>query len=124
MPVPGMVYVVDDDNAVRDAVCMLLQSHDIPFRAYVSGSAFLREVSLEKNACLLIDLNMPGTTGLEVLAELQRREIEIPAIVMTGGLATGMQAVAARNGATVLRKPFRSGELMAHIKQMLAGHQA
>jgi len=120
----GMVYVVDDDDAVRDSVSILLQIHGVRVRTYASGGAFLRDPSPEKNACLLIDMDMPGTTGIDVLAELQRRGTAIPAIVMTGGRATSLQAAAARIGATVLRKPFRSGELMVHIKQLLAGYQA
>lgn len=118
-----MVYIVDDDAAVRDSVSMLLQSHGVPALTYASGSAFLRDVASDKNACLLIDMNMPGMTGLEVLAELQKRGITIPAIVMTGGLAAGMQAAAARIGTTILRKPFRSGELMAHINEALSRYQ-
>ena len=124
MPVPGIVYVVDDDEAVRDSVSMLLQIHGITARTYPSGGAFLRDLAPEKNACLLIDLNMPGMTGFEVLAELQRRGIAIPAIVMSGGLVISTPAVRGRIGATVLPKPFRSGELLAHIKEALAGYRA
>ena len=124
MPVAGIVYVVDDDEAVRDSVSMLLQIHGITVRSYASGGAFLRDSVAEKNRCLLIDLNMPGMTGPEVLAELQRRSIAIPAIVMTGGLTPNTQAAAAQTGAIVLRKPFRPGELMAHIKEALASHRA
>jgi two-component system, LuxR family, response regulator FixJ len=123
MSVPGTVYVVDDDDAVRDSVSLLLQIHGVLALTYASGDAFLRDVSPDKNACLRIDMNMPGMTGLEVLAELQRRGIAIPAIVMTGVLAASMQAAAARTGATVLRKPFRSGELLAYIKEALGRYQ-
>ena len=121
---PGMVYVVEDDDGVRDSVAMLLRNYGVPVRTYASGGAFLRDLCPEKEACLLIDMNMPGVTGLEVLAELQRRGIAIPAIVMTGGLASSIEAAAARIGVTVLRKPFRPGELMAQIKQALASYQA
>lgn len=124
LPVPGMVYIVDDDDAVRDSLSMLLQINGVPALTYASGDAFLHDVSPDRNACLLIDMNMPGMTGLEVLAELQTRGITIPTIVMTGGLAAGMQAAAARTGATVLRKPFRAGELMAHVKEALGRDRA
>jgi two-component system, LuxR family, response regulator FixJ len=118
MPAERVVYVIDDDDAVRDSICMLLESYGIAARPYASGMAFLADLPPE-HGCLFVDVDMSGINGLELLDRLRSRGIAIPAIVMTGALTSTIRRAVDRAGASLLQKPFRSGELMACIKQAL-----
>ena len=118
MPKERVVFVIDDDNAVRHSICMLLESCGIVARPYASGAAFLAD-SPAAHGCLLVDVEMRGMTGLELLDRLRSREMALPAIVMTAAPTSLVQRSVDRVGATLLRKPFRSGELMASIETAL-----
>jgi FixJ family two-component response regulator len=123
MPKERVVFVIDDDNAVRHSVCMLLESYGIVARPYASGAAFLAD-SPAAYGCLLVDVEMPGMTGLELLDRLRSSGIAIPAIVMTSAPTSLVQRSVDRAGATLLRKPFRPGELMASIETALGRYRA
>jgi FixJ family two-component response regulator len=114
-------YVVDDDDAVRDSIRMLLESQGFTVCTYASGWSFLREARANRNSCLVVDVNMPGMNGLELLDQLRRDGIMVPAIVVTGRFDTGILATVDRAGAAVLlAKPFRVGELVGCIERALA----
>lgn len=119
MRMEPVVFVIDDDMAVRHSICVLLESRGIAARPYASAAAFLTDLSAAQG-CLLVDVAMPGMTGLDLLDRLRDSGIAIPAIVMTGTPTRLVQRSVDRVGATLLRKPFRSGELMACVKQALA----
>jgi FixJ family two-component response regulator len=123
MPKEQVVFVIDDDNAVRHSICMLLESYGIVARPYASGAAFLAD-SPAAPGCLLVDVDMPGMTGLELLERLRSGGIAIPAIVMTGALTSLIHGSVDRVGATLLRKPFQSGELLASIETALGRYRA
>jgi len=119
-----VVYVIDDDDAVRDSLCMLLEHCGFAVRSYASSAAFLHDAPEVKNGSLLVDVNMPGMTGPELLDHLRQRGTVIPAILMTGGITTRIQPAVDRIGATVLQKPFQSGELVACIETVLGRYRA
>ena len=123
MPAERVVYVIDDDHAVRDSLCMLLESYGIAAHPYASGVTFLRDLPPEYG-CLLVDVNMPGMNGLELLNEVRARGIAIPVIVMTGAPTSWIQLAVDQVGATLLRKPFRPGELIACVEQTLGRYHA
>ena len=112
-------YVVDDDDAVRDSIRMLLESQGFTVCTYASGWSFLREARANRNSCLVVDVNMPGMNGLELLDQLRRDGIMVPAIVVTGRFDTRIQATVDRAGAVLLAKPFRVGELVGCIERAL-----
>lgn len=112
-----MVHVVDDDEAVRDSVRSLLESHGLAVRDYASARAFL---SADGSAagCLLLDLHMPGMSGLELLENLRSAEEAIPTIIMTGRSDAGLKARAVRLGVLAfLDKPVDEDELLGTISQ-------
>jgi FixJ family two-component response regulator len=123
MPEERIIYVVDDDDAVRNSICMLLESCGVVARPYVSAVAFLADLPQE-HGCLLVDVNMPGMNGLELLDQLRGRGIAIPVIVMTSAPTSWIQLAVDRAQATLLQKPFRSGELMACVDNALGRSQA
>jgi two-component system response regulator FixJ len=119
-----VIYVIDDDDAVRDSIRMLLECHDIPVRTYASGAAFLRDEPPDESDCLLIDVDMPDMNGLDLLDALRKRGVTIPAIVMTGGLTTTNPPPADRTDAMLVEKPFGAGELISCIETALGRHRA
>jgi two-component system, LuxR family, response regulator FixJ len=119
-----MVYVIDDDDAVRDSISMLLEAHAVAVRTYASAAAFLRDVSPAWTGCLLVDVNKPGMTGLELLDQLRERGIALPAIVMTGGLTASIPQITDRYAVPILQKPFRPKELIARIEEAFGRHHA
>ena len=76
--------VVDDDDAVRDSVGILLEAHGLRVRAFASGAEFLKSDAHSGMCCLVIDYHMPGMTGIEVVQELQRLGRSFPTILITG----------------------------------------
>ncbi len=118
MPAEQAVYVVDDDDAVRSSICMLLESYGIAARPYACGTAFLADLS-PKQGCLLVDVEMPGMNGLELLDRLRGSREPIAVIMMTGAPTSRVRLAVERAGATLLRKPFGSGELMAFVARAL-----
>jgi FixJ family two-component response regulator len=78
------IVVVDDDDAVRDSVGILLETHGLRVRDFASGPEFLRSDALKIMSCLLIDYHMPDMTGLEVVEEMQRMGRSSPTILITG----------------------------------------
>lgn len=76
--------VVDDDDAVRDSVGILLEAHGLRVRDFASGAEFLKSDAHSGMCCLVIDYHMPGMTGIEVVQELQRLGRSFPTILITG----------------------------------------
>ena len=115
-----LIYVVDDDESVRDAVGMLLDSVDIPNSALPDAQTFLDTYQPGQRACLVLDIRMPGMSGLELQAEMARRQIEVPIIFITGHGDIPMAVQAMRRGAVdFLRKPFRDQELLDRIHEAI-----
>src|SRR6185503_6231598 len=80
----GTVYVIDDDEAIRDSLSFLLESADIPVVRYPSAAAFLRQLPAINGGCIITDVRMPEVTGIDLLRDLRSRGIDVPVIVITG----------------------------------------
>lgn len=114
------VYVVDDDEAVRDAMSMLLNAAGITARSFSGGQEFLESYSAGDVGCLVLDMRMPGMSGFEVLDRLQEMQAPIPVIFVTGHGDIPMAVEAMRRGAVnFIRKPFGDEELLACIDEAL-----
>jgi two-component system response regulator FixJ len=115
------VTVVDDDEGVRDSLSMLLESVGLPHRLYGSAAEFLEDLETLPHGCLVLDIRMPGMSGLELQAELLRREVMLPTIFITGHGDIGMAVQAMRLGALdFIPKPYHEQELLDRINEALA----
>jgi FixJ family two-component response regulator len=115
-----LVHIVDDDAQVRAATSYLLASKGYATEIYVNGAEFLRDADLERG-CILLDLRMPGMSGLEVQEELAARGVLLPVVVITGhgDVATAVRAM--KLGAVdFLEKPYREQDLTAAVEGALS----
>lgn len=110
------VFIIDSDDAVRDATRMLLEGEGIVARTFASAMAFLREESPERNSCIVVAGDIAG----DLLEALHQRDIVIPAIVTTSGEVTDyLYSAVARVGGALLEKPYLPRELIAHVRREL-----
>jgi FixJ family two-component response regulator len=119
------VYVVDDDKAIRTAICNLLDSAGLRSEAFGSSEEFLSQWSDEVPACLVLDVRLPGMTGIEFQEKLSNSGIYIPTIFMTAHGDIPMVKTAIRAGAIeFLTKPFQEEELLAAIRKAFSAVHA
>lgn len=114
------VFVVDDDAAVRDSVCLLLETAGLAVEAHDSAESFLAALDPQRYGCLVLDMRMPGMGGLELQAELARRGALLPIIFLTAHGDIPMTVRAMKAGAAdFLTKPVDGAELIERIEAAL-----
>jgi FixJ family two-component response regulator len=120
-----VVFVVDDDASVREAVESLLRSEGLSVRCYGSASEFLSQAPLEALACLVLDVRLPGTSGLDLQRELADKHPGLPIIFISGHGDIRMSVRAIKAGAVeFLPKPFHDQDLLDAVLQALASARA
>ena len=111
-----VVYVVDDDDAVRNAVRLLFSTADLDVETFPSAAAFLERADLERRCCVLLDIRMPGRTGTDLHDELRGRGVRAPVIFITGHGDIPMAVEAMRKGAyDFIEKPFDDEQLLQQV---------
>ncbi len=111
------VFVVDDDDAVRRSTERLLRSHGIRVESFASARAFLDNARVDAPSCLVLDVYLPGLSGLDLQHELDRSGVRIPIIFITGRGSIPMTVRAMKAGAVeFLTKPVRSQQLLAAVR--------
>lgn len=119
-----LVHVVDDDEAVRDSLALLLESSGMSARTYDSAAAFLRALPNLASGCVLTDVRMPDLDGLELQRRLMELGVQMPVIVMTGHGDVPIAVEALKAGAAdFLEKPFDDAQLLAAVSSALAAGQ-
>ena len=117
---PQTVFVVDDDDAVRNSLRMLLKSAGVHAEASASAQEFLSTYEVTQPGCLVLDVRMPGMSGLEMQHELNLRGATLPVIFITGHGDIPMAVEAMQHGAfDFLQKPFRDQELLDRVQRAL-----
>ncbi|MDB5483574.1 MAG: two component transcriptional regulator, LuxR family [Caulobacteraceae bacterium] len=113
---PATVVVIDDDPGVREAIESFLQSAGLPVASYGSVSAFAASAKLADPACLVLDVRLPGQSGLDFRGEMARAGVHPPVIFITahGDIQMSMRAMKA-GAAEFLTKPFREQEVMGRV---------
>jgi FixJ family two-component response regulator len=118
------VYVVDDDDAVRDALGALLESVRLRCEAFATAEDFLAVANREMRGCLLLDVRMPGMGGLELQHKLQDMAIALPVVIITGHGDVPMAVRALKAGASdFIEKPFNEQDLLDRIQKYLKEDQ-
>ena len=116
----GTVFIVDDDEAVRRGLSALLGAKGYRTETFATAEHFLEHAPGAGPACLLVDIRMPGMSGLDLQRELRRRGSALPVIVITGHGDVPMARAALKNGAVdFLEKPFDSEALLAAVGEAL-----
>jgi len=117
----GIVFVVDDDESVREALKSLLRSVGLRVEVFASAPEFLARPRSEGPACLVLDVRLPGLSGIELQRALVERNLYIPIVFLTGHGDIPMTVRAIKAGAVeFLTKPFHDQELLDAIQQALA----
>lgn len=115
------VFIVDDDALVRSSLEEILKLAGFSPEKFISGESFLSSFTEHWSGCLLVDVHMPGMTGLELQEELVRRNAAIAVIVMTGNANVPLAVRAVSSGALdVLEKPFRREDLLGKVSRAIA----
>lgn len=115
-----LIYLVDDDEAVRDSLGMLFRSIGLQHEAYASALDFLQRYDVKRHSCLVADIRMPGLSGLELQQRLNEQRAEIPIIFITGHGDVPMAVTAMKSGAAdFVQKPFRDQDLIDRIHKAL-----
>lgn len=110
------VFVIDDDEAVRDALSMLFRAAGLRVETYTSAGNFLKSYRLERGGCLVLDIRMPGMSGLALQEELRRRRMSIPIVFLTGHGDVPMAVRAMKDGAfDFIEKPIDSQRLIPSV---------
>jgi two-component system response regulator FixJ len=124
MTVKCIVHIVDDEDAVRTSLAMLLEVHGFSTRIYESGTEFLTRVDPAAPGCALVDLKMPGLDGLGLLQKMAESNIKVPVVMMTGfgEVATAVKAMKA-GAADFLEKPLDEAELLTILNRLLSDSQ-
>jgi len=115
-----IVFIVDDDSGVRSSIRLLLKSIGIDATAMASGREFIDTFNLSQPGCLVLDIRMPGMSGMELQQQLNLRGAIIPVIFITGHGDVPMAVEAMQHGAfDFLQKPFRDQDLIDRIQKAL-----
>jgi two-component system response regulator FixJ len=114
------VYIVDDDDAVRDSLKGLLESQSYGVEAFASGSEFLKRHTRDFAGCLVLDVNLPELDGFEILARLGPPRAEFPVVMITAQGNPAIESRALEAGATAfIGKPFAAAAFLALIRKAL-----
>jgi len=115
-----IVYVVDDDDAVRRALAFALDLEGFDVETFESGEALLLHNPIDPNGCLVLDERLPGISGLDTLRQLREREVALPVIFVTSHPKPALREAAARAGAPIIEKPMEGETLTSAILRLLA----
>ena len=119
------VFVVDDDEGFREALRWLLTSVGLHVETHASGTKFLGAYETGRRGCLLLDVRMPGMSGLQVQKELTARDPDLPVIILTGHGDVSMAVDAMKKGAfDFLEKPFDNETLLERVRRAIEGADA
>ena len=119
-----VIYVIDDDESVRDSLDFLLRSSQFLVKTYDSAAAFIETLPDIAFGCIITDVRMPGLSGIELLKQLRERDVKFPVIVMTGHGDVPLAVEAMKIGAAdFFEKPFDSDSIVAAVRAALSNSQ-
>ena len=115
-----VVFVIDDDEAVLESLSLMIETVGLKVQTYSSAQKFLDDHDPAQAGCLVLDVRMPGMSGLELLSKLTNQEFSIPVIIITGHGDVPMAVQALKTGAVdFIEKPFRDQVLLDSIQKAI-----
>ena len=111
-----VVLIVDDDAAVRSSLQFCLEIEGFVVRTYACGSELLADLTIPDAGCLVIDYRLPSMNGLDLLSELRRRQIDLPAILVTTNPSMSVRERTSAAGAVLVEKPLLNEALLDSIR--------
>src|ERR1700744_2341973 len=119
-PPRGEIFVVDDDPAVREPLLMVLSVGGYQVICFADGAALLTVARTRTPSCILLDVHIPGKSGLDILKELHGEDYPAPIFIISGQGDIAMAVSAIKNGALdFIEKPFRGNELVARLDEAI-----
>jgi FixJ family two-component response regulator len=119
----GEIFVVDDDAAVRDTLSMVLSAAGYQVICFADGAALLAVARNRTPACILLDVHIPGKSGLDILRELHGEDYPAPIFMISGQGDIAMAVSAIKNGALdFIEKPFRGSEIVARLDEAIGAY--
>jgi len=116
----GEIFVVDDDPAVRETLSVVLSAGGYEVICFADGAALLAVARTRTPSCILLDVNIPGKSGLDILKELRGEDYPAPIFMISGQGDIAMAVSAIKNGALdFIEKPFRGGEIVARLNEAI-----
>jgi len=116
----GEIFVVDDDPAIRETLSVVLSSGGYEVICFADGAALLAVARSRTPSCILLDVNIPGKSGLDILKELRGEDYPAPIFMISGQGDIAMAVSAIKNGALdFIEKPFRGGEIVARLNEAI-----
>jgi len=115
-----LAHLVDDDEAIRDALAWLLKSRALPYATYDSAEAFLAAWTPAMSGCVVLDMRMSGMSGLDCFDQLQQRQSNLPVIFLTGHGDVPLAVNTLKKGAfDFMEKPLNDNELLRRIEEAM-----
>jgi FixJ family two-component response regulator len=119
----GEIFVVDDDPAVRETLSLVLSAGGYQVTSFADGAALLAVARSRIPACILLDVHIPGKSGLDILKELQGEDYPAPIFMISGQGDIAMAVNAIKGGALdFIEKPFRGSEIVARLDEAIAAY--
>jgi two-component system response regulator FixJ len=118
----AVVGIVDDEPAVRNSLKFSLEIEGLAVAVFAGANELLRERDLSRFRCLVVDQNMPGQNGLDLIAELRSRQVPVPIILITSNPSKALIARAATAGVPIVEKPLLGNTLMDKIREAIDPH--
>jgi FixJ family two-component response regulator len=119
----GEIFVVDDDPAVRETLSVVLSAGGYQVICFADGAALLAVARTRTPSCVLLDVHIPGKSGLDILEELHGEDYPAPIFMISGQGDIAMAVTAIKNGALdFIEKPFRGSEIVARLDEAIRSH--
>jgi FixJ family two-component response regulator len=120
----GEIFVVDDDPAVRETLSLVLTAGGYQVICFADGAALLKVARSRCPSCMLLDVHIPGKSGLDILMELHGEDYPAPIFMISGQGDIAMAVTAIKNGALdFIEKPFRGSEIIARLDEAIGAYQ-
>jgi FixJ family two-component response regulator len=114
------VFIVDDDPLVRGTLTAVFSTSDFKVMCFADGAALLDETSVRTPACIILDVHIPGDSGLDILKQLNAQDYPAPIFIMSGKGDIAMAVTAIKNGALdFIEKPFRGSDVVTRVKDAI-----